>query len=241
MTMRRLLLFDVDGTLLRGGPAKVAFGRALDEVFGLRAGAEDVDFSGKTDPQIVREVMERSGVPRRRVEELLPRVWSRYLAELEERIQGDPPERLPGVVELLAELEEAGEAALGLVTGNLAGGARLKLEAVGLAHHFPVGAYGSDHEERDHLPGIAAERAARHWGRPFRPDSVVVVGDTPRDIRCARVHGARSVAVATGRFSFDALAAEAPDHLLEDLRETRRVVEALAAAGPVDPPGGDTG
>ena len=223
----RLLLFDVDSTLLRGGPAKLAFTRALEAVYGQLHHPSDLDFSGKTDPQIVRELAEGNGLTPEEVKAEMPRVWRWYLAELGDLIRQEPPRILPGVVSLLDELARRGDAALGLVTGNLAQGARLKLTAVGLDGRFPVGAYGSDHEERNRLPGIAVERANQHWGQSFSPSRVVVVGDTPRDVECARAHGARCVAVATGRFSTEALARERPDHVLEDLQDTARVLEVL--------------
>lgn len=238
--MRRLLLFDVDGTLVSGGPGKRAFLHAFKAVLGRAMPLEDLDFSGKTDLQIVRELTHRDGLSPQQVDEALPRLWSRYLAELENLIGDDPPRRLPGVARLLDEVERRGEAALGLVTGNLADGARLKLGAVGLADRFPVGAYGGDHEERDLLPSLAAERAARHWGRTFEPRTVVVIGDTPRDIRCARAHGARSVAVATGRFSAAELEREGPDHVLEDFRDTSNALLALGE-GNMDRSSGDGG
>lgn len=248
-SLRRLVLFDVDGTLIRGGPAKVAFSRALARVFGNLTVPENMNFAGKTDPQIVREVVEGAGRSPLGVAQVLPRVWESYVAELKELLRDAPPERLPGTADLLHALEGRSDVGLGLVTGNVARGARLKLEAVGLAGRFPVGGYGSDHEERDRLPGIAMERARRHWGRPFDPGSVVVVGDTPRDVRCARAHGAWCVAVATGRYSATALREEGPDHVLEDFRDTVRTMELLtdpggaggAGAGGVDPSGAEEG
>lgn len=225
--MRRLILFDVDGTLVRGGPARPAFGTALEEVFGTTGRAEGWDFSGKTDPQIVRELMEDAGFEPVEVRRALPRLWRRYLGELEARLSNRPMRVLPGVAEALQALDADGEVALGLVTGNIVRGAVLKLRSVGLRDPFPLGAFGSDHEVRNHLPGIAMDRAARHWGRRFSGREVVVVGDTPRDVACGRHHGTRTVAVATGRFTVEELADAGADEALPDLSDTSRVLEVL--------------
>ncbi len=116
---------------------------------------------------------------------------------------------------------------MGLLTGNIAQGARLKLGSAGLESHFAMGSYGSDSEDRDELPAVALVRARETWGVEFDPGDVVVVGDTPRDVTCGQVVGARTVAVATGHFDARALADAGADSVLEDLSETRRVVEIL--------------
>lgn len=225
--MRRLVLFDIDGTLLRGGPAKEAFHLALLEAFGTAGAIEVHDFSGKTDPQIARELLTEAGVPPGEVDRGLPRLWRRYLAELEARLPDRPVDVLPGVHALLDALEATGEVALGLVTGNIAPGARLKLGSAGLASRFSVGGFGSDSEERNDLPAIAIERARREWRCDFAGDAAVIVGDTPRDVACGRHGGCRTLAVATGRFDLAALVEVEPDHVLADLSDTDRVVELL--------------
>jgi phosphoglycolate phosphatase-like HAD superfamily hydrolase len=117
--------------------------------------------------------------------------------------------------------------ALGLLTGNIVGGARLKLGSVGIAARFPVGSYGSDHEERDRLPAIAIERAAAHFGVPFEKGRVVVIGDTPRDVRCGLHEGVRTVAVATGRFGADDLRKAGAHAVFSDLSLTAELVSCL--------------
>jgi len=224
--LRRLVLFDIDGTLLHGGPAKEAFHLALLEVYGTAGPIEGWEFSGKTDPQIARELLREGGVPDARIEEGFPLLWDRYLGELAERLPAQPTVALPGVGELLASLEGEVTVGLGLLTGNVARGAELKLGAAGLRRSFPVGAFGSDHEHRNVLPAIALERAARVWGVDFRGQEVVVVGDTPRDVECGRVHGLRTVAVATGRFSRETLAGTGADAVLDGFEDPG---EALAA------------
>ncbi len=225
--MRTLILFDIDGTLVLGGPAKEAFQEAMLEVFGTAGPIEDHDFSGKTDPQIARELLHRAGLDDARIDEGLKALWDHYLSGLETGLMDRPMHTLPGVVELLDALAAVEDAALGLVTGNIAGGARLKLGSVNLAHRFRVGGYGSDAEVRNHLPGIAIERARREWQVEFHPDRVIVVGDTPRDVECGKAEGVRTVAVATGRWEYAALSDAGADHTFHDFTDTERVLEVV--------------
>ena len=228
--VKRLILFDVDGTLVWGGPAKEAFTLALEEAYGTAAPVNLVSFAGKTDPQIAREVLREAGLDDARIDAGLPRLWSLYPRELERRLPATPVTALAGVRELLAALAAAGEAALGLVTGNIRAGARLKLGSAGLgAETFAAGGFGCDHECRNHLPAIAVGRAEQFWGVRFPPESVVVVGDTPLDVECGRHFGARTFAVATGHFSAADLRATGADHVAADLTRTRAVVDALMA------------
>ena len=228
--LKRLILFDIDGTLVWGGPAKEAFTMALVEAFGTSGSVNLVSFAGKTDPQIAREVLRNGGLDDARIDAGLPTLWKLYARELERRLPANPVTALPGARRLLAALEESGEAALGLVTGNIREGARLKLGSAGLAAEaFPAGGFGCDHECRNYLPGIAVGRAEQAWGVRFPPESVVVVGDTPLDVECGRHHGARTFAVATGHFSADDLRATGADHVAADLTRTRAVVDVLLA------------
>ena len=229
--MTRLVLFDIDGTILSGGPAREAFVVALCEVFGTAGPVDRWEFSGKTDPQIARELLTEAGIDRGRIGRMLPALWDRYLEELEARLPAFPTRALPGVTDLLARLEGEPGVATALLTGNLAGGARLKLESARLAHWFPVGAYGSDHEVRNELPAIAVRRAEAHWGTRFAPGEVVIVGDTPRDVACGRAHGTRTVAVATGRFGVDALDRTGADLVFESLEETGRAFRGIVGSG----------
>jgi len=229
MAVRRLILFDIDGTLVRGGPAKEAFTTAMVETYGTTGDVAQVSFAGKTDPEIVRELLTRSGFEAGAIEDGLATLWRRYLAYLELGLEATPMRVLEGVRELLDALAAVEGVALGLVTGNIAGGARLKLASAGLWERFAIGGYGSDHEERRHLPGIALERARRHWGSFLTSRDAVVVGDTPRDVECGREGGTRTLAVATGSFDSAALRAAGADHVLEDFGATEEVVEWLTA------------
>ena len=227
-----LCLFDIDGTLTWGGPAKEAFQIGLEVVFGTAGPIDDHDFSGKTDPQIARELMVRAGVAVSSFEEKAESLWEAYLHELERRIAGAPVTVLPGVSSLVQRLHESQGVCLALVTGNLERGAMLKLGSVGLEGFFPVGAYGSDHEERNRLPGVAMDRAARHFGRGFTGSDTVVIGDTPRDVECGRASGAATVAVATGRYSAAELRACNPDLVLEDFTDTEATVQGIRSLFP---------
>lgn len=231
----RLILFDIDGTLLwTNGAGRRAIQRALLDEMGTAGPIDQYRFDGKTDPQIVRELMTLAGHPEAESEDRIAAVCRRYVALLTTELAHTPPPNmrlLPGVVALLAALEPheaAGRALVGLLTGNLEGGAGLKLAAVGLdPARFAVGAYGSDSARRPELPAIAAERAARHTGRSFSGADMVIVGDTPDDVACARPIGARTVAVATGHFDVPQLRATGAAHVFENLTDTRAVTDAL--------------
>jgi phosphoglycolate phosphatase len=227
--MRRLILFDIDGTLVSGGPAKLAFETAMVETFGTAGDVSGVSFAGKTDPQIARELLSGAGFSRETIDERLPHLWRRYVAHLETRLPTLPVTVLPGVRELLDALALVEGAALGLLTGNIADGARLKLGSAGLWDRFGIGGFGSDHEVRDRLPAIAIERARIRWGHALGPEHTIVVGDTPRDVGCGRAGGTRTLAVATGRFGTADLERAGADHVLADLSATERVVELLTS------------
>jgi phosphoglycolate phosphatase-like HAD superfamily hydrolase len=232
----RLILFDIDGTLLwTDGAGRRAIQRALVDEMGTAGPIERYRFDGKTDPQIVRELLTLAGHPEAEAEERIAAVCRRYVgllaAELAKPAQATKV--FPGVRELLADLEPheaAGRALVGLLTGNLEGGAALKLRAAGLdPARFAVGAFGSDSPRRPDLPAIAAERAARRTGRKFTGADIVIVGDTPDDVACGRPIGARTVAVATGFFDVAQLRAAGAAHVFEHLTDTRAVTGALLA------------
>ena len=217
----RLILFDIDGTLLSaGGAPRRAFRTALLEHFGTEGAAAHDDFSGKTDPQIVYDLMGAAGFADDRIEERIGDFFSHYLHELERELAVETRHRLyPGVAELIPELAGDPRIVLGLLTGNIEPGARLKLDHFGLWRHFAVGAFGSDHPTRDCLGPFAVARAEALFGRRFAGPEVVVVGDTPADVQCGRAIGAFAVAVATGRPSREVLERAEPDLLLDSLAD----------------------
>jgi phosphoglycolate phosphatase len=228
----RLVLFDIDGTLLLSdGAGRRAIHRALIEIFG-DTGPADHRFDGKTDPQIVRELMRVVGHDDSAIDSNLDDLFARYVVCLREELR-DPMHRamsLPGVKTLLAVLSRRDDVTLGLLTGNLADGARAKLEAVGIdPSMFAVGAYGSDHEHRPELPAIAQRRALEQLGLEIPGSNVVVIGDTPADVECGRDIGARAIGVGTGRYPVDVLLAHGAVAAFHDLSDTDAVVRAILA------------
>ena len=226
----RLVLFDIDGTLLwTNGAGRRAMEAALHSVFGT-SGSRTYHYDGKTDMQIVREAMRDDGHDDARIDLQMPRVLEEYLLRLEHELSSPATQvrLLPGVVELLEALEARHDCVTGLLTGNLEMGAARKLAAVGIeAARFEIAAYGSDHEVRSELAAIA-QRRARERLRPDLPgEAIVIIGDTPADIACGRAIGARAIAVATGRFTIADLAAHNPTAVFEDLRDTAAVVRAI--------------
>lgn len=229
----RLLLFDIDGTLLNTlGAGKAALEVAMRSVYGETGPIDSFDFHGRTDPAIVRGLLRAAGWPDDEIEAGFEATWKMYLRALDHSLAERDGRVRPyaGVTELLGAIGGDPRFATGLVTGNMEGGAIRKLEAAGLGGRFGFGAYGSDSEWRADLPPLARERAEAVYGRSFDMTTAVVVGDTPEDIRCARANGARVLAVATGRHSVEQLSAHQPDAVFEDLSDTSRVVRVLADA-----------
>ena len=228
----RLVLFDIDGTLLSAGrAARDSVLASLRQVYGWEADPDaprhgKYDFSGKTDPQIVRELVSES-VGCDRCEAELPRALDLYLEELRRRLTPEAVVPKPGIAELLRRLAAEPGVTLALLTGNLERGARLKLEPPGFNAYFPFGAFGSDSADRYELPRVAVERAKRHGGRDFRGKSIVIVGDSIHDVGCGRSLGVRAVAVATGPTSSERLAAERPDALLPDFSNVGEAMGAI--------------
>lgn len=211
---RWLLLFDIDGTLLRcGREVGMAFFEALAEVFGraaavcAREAAPTYSFAGRTDPRIVIDLMSAAGVDRRECVARLADVRAAYLERLETLFDPSGTRVFPGVLELLERLAGCEQVTLALMTGNWQGGARVKLASAGLGDFFAFGAFGDDGIERRELPPVALARAREHVGAEAAPDRVLVIGDTRHDVDCAQAHGLRVLAVATGREDEDSLRA----------------------------------
>ncbi len=219
--MSRLLLFDIDCTLIdTGGAGMAALKETARELFG--ADGPELDLAGSTDSGIVMGMLEHFGSDISRDE-----FYQVYLAKLVPNLAAFTGCVLPGVEALLSELHRSG-AALGLLTGNIVGGAKAKIVHYGLADYFPmeVGAYGDDHHDRNRLGPVALARASAEYGRVFQAESTVVIGDTPKDIACGKAMGAITLAVATGGFSVDELAAHGPDLTVSDLTrpEVRQIL-----------------
>lgn len=229
----RIVLFDIDGTLLRSdGAGRRAMERALRTIFGV-SGPASYRYDGKTDKLIVREAMRLEGIDDAMIEARMDEVLTLYLEGLLQGLADYTPRpyALPGVPALLDAVEAADDLVLGLLTGNVLPGAEAKLRAVDIApERFQVGAYGSDHEDRPMLPPIAQQRASALLGRPVPGDRVIIIGDTPADIHCGRGIGARAIAVATGGYSLDELAEHAPAGLVPDLADTSQLLQMIRDA-----------
>lgn len=229
--MRKLVLFDIDGTiLLTAGAGRRAIIAALGEEVGDATAFGQVRFDGKTDPQIVTELLEVAGHGGPHSSERVTAICRRYVELLAGELERHTTRTtmMPGVGHLLDRLEAQEEVILGLLTGNVAEGAKLKLRSAGLdPARFRVGAYGSDSAYRPDLPPIAAQRAEPYFGRVPGGAEVVIIGDTPADISCGGCIGARAVGVATGGYSVSDLAACGPHAVFEDLSDTDRVVDAI--------------
>ncbi|MCI0459870.1 MAG: haloacid dehalogenase-like hydrolase [Gemmataceae bacterium] len=220
-----ILLFDIDGTLLTSaGAGKAAIEGALAGEFGV-AMRGHVSYSGRTDRAIGRDLF--------RLHDLEDSAanWQRlvagYLRRLPATLATHPGQVLPGVAALLGQLSRRGEVALGLLTGNIREGARLKLAHYGLFGHFAFGGFGDLHFDRDEVAREALAEAQRHLNGKIHPQRIWVIGDTPLDVRCARALGARAVAVATGWHTREELEAAGPDLLLPDLSEASPLLDRL--------------
>jgi phosphoglycolate phosphatase len=225
----RLFLFDIDGTLVTArGAGRLAIGAALRATYGTAGDIDGYDFRGKTDPRIVVDLMRGAGIADDVIEARMAACFDAYTVELERQIgDGSRVIVLPGVAEVVRALSTRDDALVGLLTGNIEAGARVKLRSTGLFPLFRVGAYGSDSMDRRRLPAIACERARALADREFSFDRVTIIGDTPLDVDCARACGAVAVAVATGFHPHAELAACAPDLLFTDLSDVSAAVAAL--------------
>lgn len=232
MTEKRVVLFDIDGTLIRAVRRSEYRFRVRDmlmEIFGTCGRIAEVDFAGKTDLAIYREALECEGISPAAIREVLPRLEAAMVGILEDLAStGEVFRACEGVRELLDALTGHDVLVTSLLTGNVERLAEAKLRVAGIVDYFRVrGAFGGDAEDRNHLPAIAAERIGLHLGRSLSPDRFVIVGDTPRDIACARHFGAPVIAVASGRHTVEELAEFAPDALLANMCDTEKVLDLL--------------
>lgn len=219
----RLVLFDIDGTLLKtSGAGRESTRRAMHEVFGTVGKLDVHHFGGKTDWQTLLELLGEDGYTRDHIGEAMPRYHEAMARHLDSIMVDFTVTRCAGAWETVEALRvraaEQGDISLGLVTGNVKDAANVKLRAAGYdPSWFPVGAFGHEALERDLLPPIAIARAAAYYQYDFKPDQVIVIGDTAMDIACARACGASVIAVGTGFSTRDELLAAAPDAYFDDL------------------------
>jgi phosphoglycolate phosphatase len=217
--VKTLLLWDIDGTLLTAhGAGLHALQQALRDVFGIEGSINEIDFAGRTDRWIMRQILAKFDLPV--TEENFARYADGYVAALPAALTDREVHLLPGVLVLLEQARGRGDVALGLLTGNLRRGAEVKLASRNLWRFFPFGAFADDAEDRNLLGPCAVQRARAHHGVPFALVSTWVIGDTPHDVACAHAFGARAFAVATGRHTAAELRASRPHAVAGDLADT---------------------
>lgn len=218
-----IILFDIDGTLVRtGGAGKAAMESALAEAFGVKELRDEVPYSGRTDVAIGRDLLRVHGIEP--TPENQRKLRDAYLANLPESLRTRGGTVCPGIPELLAALAGRPGVVLGLLTGNVRLGARVKLSHFGLWDFFACGGFGDDHHDRDDVARAALACVRQHVGRHVDPSEVWVIGDTPLDVSCARAIGANAVAVATGWHPLEELARHEPDFIFNDLSDHARLL-----------------
>lgn len=240
----RLVLFDIDGTLVdTAGAGRIGMQEAFLEVFRVDAVARatgTIRFAGMTDPNIFSALAEDAEIPPARFLQRVGELREAYLRHLQSAMRRPDDRRrvLPGVASLLDELDRRADVTLGLLTGNLERGARIKLEPFELNPRFPDGGFSSDHADRREIARIAREKISRRAGISFSACRTTVVGDTRHDVDCARANGFRAVAVNSGWSGRELLVASGPDAVFEDLTDLGAVLGALGLSG--GPSRGDT-
>ena len=225
-----IILFDIDGTLLTtAGAARAAFARGLSEAAGRTIVPDGYSFSGKTDPQIARDILTRHAVDGDLLERAIPESIRLYLKYFAEGAPMDQARLMPGVPDLLRALSGRENVLTALLTGNVEPGARIKLGRFGIESYFDftLSCFGSDDADRYRLPALALERARRRLGPAIAGRQLVLVGDSEHDVLCGKSIGARSVAVATGWTPARVLRSLRPDAFLDDLSDTARSLAAI--------------
>ena len=223
---KRLLLFDIDGTLINSGGAGIeALKRALKERFGIEDDLGDIEIAGMTDSGIIVSILEKHKIPPNA--ENVAGFLDSYVHFLSHELPRRKGNLLPGVLELLEKLKTRKHVVLALLTGNVSRGAQLKLGHYGVWHFFEFGAFADDHSDRNQLGLFAQARAKEKHGREFTSEEIDIIGDTPRDIACGKALGARTIAVATGSWSRQKLASHNPDILIDDFSDVERLINTL--------------
>lgn len=222
----KFVLFDIDGTLVAtGGAGKAALEAALAEEFGIKLRTGKVQYSGRTDRAIIRDLLGLHGL--KESLDNLQRLLAAYLRHLPASLANHQGQVLPGIDPLVRQLHDRRDVTLGLLTGNVREGARLKLGHYGLFDFFALGGFGDQHYERDDVAREALSLVSQRHGAPVDPTRIWVIGDTPLDVQCARAIGARVVAVATGWHAWDELHASQPDLLMADFTDPASFLDLL--------------
>lgn len=228
MMAKTLVLFDIDGTLLKVGSInRQSLIDALQQVYGTEGSAGNHDFSGKMDSVIIHEVLKCSGLGEQEIQDRFSTVKETYIDIFRQKATEEDVTLMPGITELLEALNSNENVTLGLLTGNFEQSGRHKLILPAINHYFPFGAFADDAFHRNDLPSIAIQRAEAMVNHRFLPENVVIIGDTEHDIACAKASGTRSLAVATGNYSYERLESRLPDALFSDLGDTSAVLERI--------------
>ena len=225
----KLLLFDIDGTLLiSNGAGRRAMNRGLAPLLGKSSLSTDgVSFGGRTDPQIISDILRVNGVSEPEIAAMLPDALNAYVTAFTDAFETGFVRALDGAIALVEKLATVDHVQLALLTGNVRKTAYLKVSAIGLDRFFPFGAFGSDYADRGKLPGVAVERALTHNGHEYSGKDIVIIGDTKHDILCGRALNVYSVAVSTGHYNAGDLSKYNPDLLLDDLCDTDHFIETV--------------
>jgi phosphoglycolate phosphatase len=224
--MKRFVLFDIDGTLIDpGGAGRRSVTQAFNTVLSISDAFAAITMDGKTDIQIIKEGLCVHGLPAG--ERIIFSIVSEYVKNLKQEMKKKTKHLMPGVHELLNALQKTDGCWLGLLTGNIQQGARIKLGAFNLNGYFPVGAFGDDHEDRNMLLPVAIQKLNTAKGIGIDFSDCIIVGDTPLDVQCAKPYGATSIAVATGPQGYDELLQTDADYVLKDLSDAVELFHSL--------------
>lgn len=214
----KLVLFDIDGTLMdSGGAGTRSMSLAFEEIFSVSDAFKGINMAGKTDIQIMKEGLKKYGLHGE--DRNISLLTDRYISHLRREIETPRKHLKPRIKESLELLGRMDDIFLGLLTGNIEAGARIKLASFGLNSYFPFGAFGDDDEDRNKLLSVAVERFRSFRRREVQYKDCIVIGDTPRDVECAKIYGAYAIAVATGPYLYDSLVASGADMVLRDMSE----------------------
>lgn len=223
---RRLLLFDIDGTLIHSaGAGEQSLKLTLAERFGIADDLADIEIAGMTDSGIVINILNKHKIPT--TNENIAAFLDSYVHFLSLELPQRAGNLLPGVLELLEKLKARPHLVLALLTGNVSRGAQIKLEHYGVWNFFEFGAFADDHHDRNQLGQFARSRAQEKHGHEFEAGQIDVIGDTPRDIACGKAFGARTIAIATGSWPREKLSPHKPDFLFDDLSNVDEVIQTL--------------
>ena len=225
----KLLLFDIDGTLLiSNGAGRRAMNKSLSKMMGIDTiTLKGIDFGGRTDQQIIFDILLANGMNPSEASTALPGALNAYERAFTEAFQKDFFTALEGAVDLVKTLAKYDHLQLALLTGNIKNTAYLKVEAIGLDGYFPFGAFGSDHAERGKLPQLAVDRALEFNGHQYKEKDIVIIGDTKHDILCGKPLNVLSIAVATGHYKSGDLSQYDPDVLMDDLSNMDKFLELV--------------